>query len=534
MFASKTRGGPLAQAPFVAAVVATWALLILLVGKPIPIIIWDEGRIIASAMEMRHAGIGLVATYDHHPDLWNTKPPLLIWLMTISMAVFGPTEFALRLPSLLGALGTILLVMLFLRRITRSVAIAVFGGVSLAASIGFFGEHGARTGDYDALLCFFTTGYLMLLFFALHRQAPPRPWLWLAGLMAAGALMTKGVAGGVPVAGMLLYVVVTHRWHRLFATPRYLVAALLAVAPVLLFLALRENAAPGYLDAMIYNDVSGRFSEALDAHSGPLWYYLEATFLLGLFSLGPAALLAPLALPIARGRTRLALVFALCIALGQLVIVSMSSTKLTHYYLSAYPFVAIAAALAVHASLLRLGALAAAKAWSAGTVRIARLAPALLLALGIAQAVEACGTVLAPREDYPRTHYGALLAALADEHAPILLVDRGWPIPDDPHYAPELRFYAATAREKGRRVDQTGDLARIASAPPGTIVATCAPATASILRGHADDILLERDGCIALRPAAGTGAPAAMSSAYSSGSRSISAPTALSFSSSRS
>ena len=499
MFARTMKSVIRAHAPFVAAVIATFALLLVLVGKPIPIVVWDEGRIIVSAMEMRHSGIGLAATYDYHQDVWNTKPPLLIWLMTGSMAVLGPTEFALRLPSLISSLGTVLLVMLFLRRITRSVAIAAIGGVSLAASIGFFGEHGARTGDYDALLCFFTTSYLMLLFFALHRQKPPRHWLWLAGLLGAGAMMTKAVAGGVPLIGLLLYVLVTRRWRRPFVTPHYLVAALVGLAPVLLFLVLREAVAPGYLNAMIHNDVSSRFSQGGDNHSGPLWFYLDDIFVRGLFSLGPSALLAPLALPIARGRAKLALIFALCIALGQLIVVAISTTKLTHYYLSAYPFVAIADALALQAVLVRLRSFVAARSLSPSLFWIARHTPALLLAIGIAHALEVRASVLAPREHYPRARYGALLDALEGEKAPILLIESGWQISDDPHYAPELRFYTMVAREKGRRVEQTGDASRIASAPSGTIVATCDPSFTPLLQGDEADILLERDGCVARR-----------------------------------
>lgn len=499
MVGSQMRAGRLRHVQFPAAVIATFALLLLLVGKPIPIIIWDEGRIVINAMEMRHSGIGLVATYNFHQDLWNTKPPLLIWLMTGSMAWLGTTEFALRLPSLISSLGTVLLVMLFLRRITSSVAIATFGGMALAASVGFFGEHGARTADYDALLCFFTTSYLMLLFFALHRSRPPRIWLLLASLMGAGALLTKGMAGGVPGAGLLLYLLVIRRWNRLFETPYYLVAGLLAAAPILLFLVLRETTVPGYLHAMIYNDVSGRFNEALDNHSGAPWYYLETTFISGLFSLGAAALLSPLVLPIARGRVRLALVFALCIALGQLAVVTMSGTKLTHYYLSAYPFVAIAAALAVHALLAWLRAQMAARKLPPRSLWIGRLVPIALLALGVVQAVDAHQTVLAPREYYPRARYGTLLDALSGERAPVLVIENGWKIPDDPHYAPELRFYAMVAREKGRLVDQTGNINRIASTASGVIVASCDPSVTPLLQARAAKIVLERDGCVARR-----------------------------------
>lgn len=499
MIVSLIRADRFRHAKFAVAVIATLTLLLLLVGKPGPIVIWDEGRIVVSAMEMRHSGLGLVTTYNFQPDLWNTKPPLLIWLITGSMSLLGPTELAVRLPSLLSALGTVLLVMLFLRRITSSVVIAAFGGVALAASLGFFGEHGAGTADYDALLCFFTTSYLMLLFFAVHCSRPPRAWLLLAGVMGAGALLTKGIAGGVPGAGMLLYLLVTRRWHRLLKTPRYLGAALLAVAPVLLFLVLREVAVPGYLRAMIYNDVGGRFAEALDKHYGPPWYYLEHTFLGGLFSLGLVTLLAPFALPIARGRVRLALAFALCIAFGQLAVVTMSSTKLIHYYLSAYPFVAIAAALAAHALLLRLRTQMAAGKLQPRAFQIAQLTPILLLGLAIGKVVDARQTVLVEHENYPRARYGALLDALSGERAPVLLIEPGMQIPGDPHYAPEPRFHILAAREKGRRVDQTSEVSRIASAAPGVIVATCHPSVKPLLQAYGPEIVLERDRCIARR-----------------------------------
>ena len=484
---------------FILAVIATFAILLLFTGKTIPVVIWDEGRIIVNAMEMRQTGLSLITTYNFDPDLWNTKPPLLIWLMTGSMALFGPTEFALRLPSLLSSLGTVLLVMLFLRRITRSVAIATFGGLSLAISGGFFGEHGARTGDYDALLCFFTTAYLMLLFFALHRQSPPFRWILLAALFGAAALMTKSVAGGAPVAGVFLYILVTGRWRRPFTTPDYFLAGLLALAPLFLFLALREYAAPGYLSATIYNDVAGRFSEALNNHSGPPWAYLQVTFVNGLFSLGTAVLLAPFALTIARGRTRIALIYALCIAFGLLVIVSISATKLPHYYLPAYPFLAIAAALAVHACLIHLKALAATGALSSRRASIVRIAPVILLVIAMAQSVQMRLNLIDPRLDYPGARYGVLLDALAAERAPILLVDKGTDISIDHHYAPELRFHAMVAREKGRSVEEASDASRLASVSPNTIVATCDPSLTSTLQAEFPRLLLQLNGCVARR-----------------------------------
>src|SRR5690554_4300968 len=112
---------------------------------------------------------------------------------------------------------------------------------------------------------------------------------------------------------------------------------------------------------------------------------------------------------------------------------------------------------------------------------IVRLAPASLLLVAMGQAAQMRINVLDPRADYPGARYGALLDALADQRAPILLVDTGWKVPNDAHYAPELRFYAMVARENGRNVEQTGDVSQIASAAAGTIVASCEPPVTSFL-----------------------------------------------------
>jgi hypothetical protein len=65
---------------------------------------------------MRHPG--LVVTFRHEPDLWNTKPPLLQSGSTrCRCRLFGPNEWALRLPSGLAAVGTTLAVYLFTRRL---------------------------------------------------------------------------------------------------------------------------------------------------------------------------------------------------------------------------------------------------------------------------------------------------------------------------------------------------------------------------------------------------------------------------------
>jgi 4-amino-4-deoxy-L-arabinose transferase-like glycosyltransferase len=78
--------------------------------------VWDEIRLANNTIEMVDTGNLLVTRYDGKPEVWNTKPPLQIWLEALSVKVLGIQSLAFRLPSALAALATVLLLFRFARR----------------------------------------------------------------------------------------------------------------------------------------------------------------------------------------------------------------------------------------------------------------------------------------------------------------------------------------------------------------------------------------------------------------------------------
>lgn len=417
----------------------------------VPLVLWDESRVAVNALEMHLREWSLVATYDFVPDLWNTKPPLAVWLIVASFKAFGVSEFTLRLPSMIGAVATLALVFAFTRRITRSDSMAALAAALTALSISFFGPNGVKTAEYDALLCAFTTGYLIVLFAAVHRPRPDHRLLILFALLVAAATMTKGIAGLVPGAGAFVYLLLTRRIGRVLRDPRYVLAGLVALVPVAAFLVAREAAASGYLAAAFYNDVAGRFGDALDGHSGSPLYYAQLLFGSSLFVVGPPAVLVPAAVLIARGRQRAALIFALCCIVAPLTILSFAATKLAHYAIPVVPWLAIATAIAVDVVRRRL----------AGRRYAGRL-PARSVFLFIVGLALVPGVVLSARfryddlpryQFYPRAGYGVLLADLrARGVREVTLVEPGIEAGGFTHYAPQLHYYAVLARARGMRV----------------------------------------------------------------------------------
>lgn len=475
--------------PILIALLSLCAVFMFVDARIPPIIIWDESRLAVNALEMHLHGLSLVTTYGLAPDLWNTKPPLMIWLMALSADLFGPSELALRFPAMLAGVATLAIVFVFVRRITLQVWPAAVAVLLLVTSVGFYGEHGARTGDYDALLCLFTTGYTCVLFAAVHRRRPRWRLLLAAASLIAGATMTKSIAGLLPGVGVFIYLLVSRRIGRVLVNGRYMAVLLLALVPIGLFLAAREAAGAGYVQAMWHNDIAGRSGVPIEGHSGWPWYYFGLIFVDGLFSVGVLALLAPLALATAGGRSRPALIFALCCIVGEVIPISASATKLPQYALPALPWIAVACAIALHATLPLIATHHRAR-WLVG---------GLLLAAGVpifSAVAQVRYGLLARREFYPQAGYGALLSALHARRVPrVILIDPGINVAGIDHYTPQLDFYATLWRSRGLMISKRISLPESGYASDATALASCDPGVARAL--------LARGG----KPVGGAGAP---------------------------
>lgn len=461
------------------------ALFLFVDRTTMPIQLWDESRNIVNALEMHRAGLGLVTTYGGAPDLWNTKPPLLIWLMAASVSMFGATEWALRLPSMVAALGTIMLLFWFVRRVTGSVTTASMAAALLVISPAYFGEHSARTADYDALLLLFVTAYLCLLFLAIHRPRPSVALIALVGAAICCAFLTKSVAALVPGSGVVLYALVTGRWRRLVASPRYILLAIGVAALLAGFMLVREGQSPGYLHAAWFNDVRGRFGSSLVVAKSR-WFYL-GLLRAGYFSATPLLLLAPVALPFARGRTRLLLLFSLCIVAAILIVFSSAASKLDHYILTGFPFMATAAAITLRLVVARARAVLRADAAYARLIAAALLMVAVVpVAMGVAGAVARRYYVPIVGEGAQSGQYGALFTSITARTArPVLVVDPGFALDGMPHYAPVLLAYRELWAARGIAI---GHAVAVAERRHGIILASCDAAIVRRLTVRAGDI----------------------------------------------
>jgi 4-amino-4-deoxy-L-arabinose transferase-like glycosyltransferase len=123
------------------------------------------------------------------------------------MAIFGTEEWAIRLPSALFALATILLLLWYCRRFLKRPAIGNLAMLVLITSPGFLHTHIARTADTDAMLIFFIAFYSFCFvgFIQTKDRRNAHRFLLAAMVGVLFTFFTKGIAGFIPIPGLLLF-----------------------------------------------------------------------------------------------------------------------------------------------------------------------------------------------------------------------------------------------------------------------------------------------------------------------------------------
>lgn len=258
--------------------------LFLDLGEP-SIRLWDESINAISAFEMTQNKNIFVRYFDGEPDMWSIRPPLTIWAQAISMKIFGYNELAIRIPSALCALMTVLLIFHFLYTEFNMPIAGLFGSFVLITSRGFIGGHVSRTGDHDVYLILFLVASIFFLYKYVEHRRKRNVYLSLFILSCIAAALTKGIASFAFMPGILIYIVYRRKIKDILTAPGTYIAVAAFFVVIIGYYLLRNYYNPGYLEIVWKNEIRGMHLGSFEgeSHQGDFFFFLKG-FLIGHFT----------------------------------------------------------------------------------------------------------------------------------------------------------------------------------------------------------------------------------------------------------
>lgn len=319
----------------------------------------DEPRFALIARDMVATGQWLFPQVGG--DWYQDKPPLFFWVMAAAYAATGVLRVAFLLPSLLAAIGCLLLVHDLGRRLW-SREVGLLAALLLLFSVQFTLQ--ARVAQIDMTLCLLSTAGLYGI--TRHLLQGPDWRCYAFGGVAAGlGVITKGT-GFLPLLAVLPYLFLRARgfhvapgatagWRWSIALLAGLAAIALWFVPMVLMATLSGDAGlAAYRDELLFKQTVTRYAAAWHHHEP--WHYFLTQVIPVLWL--PGVVLLPWLVPrwVACWRARDARPWLL---LGWVLLVllffSASPGKRGVYILPALPAFALAAASALWPVLERRG-----------------------------------------------------------------------------------------------------------------------------------------------------------------------------------
>lgn len=208
--------------------------------------------------------------------IWLHKQPLFLWQMALSMKIFGVSEFALRLPSVM--MGSLMLVMIY--RITFNLTQNKTTSLIAALLLCFSNYQiqlisGIEGMDHNDVAFEF---YMMASCWAYTEYVKSNNWYWviLIGIFSGSAILNKWLVGLAIYLGWGINLLISVYRTKSIKELRWIIISLIICCVIFLpwqiyaFYKWPKEA----LFEMQFN--SRHITEVLEGHWGPPSYYFDA------------------------------------------------------------------------------------------------------------------------------------------------------------------------------------------------------------------------------------------------------------------
>lgn len=315
----------------------------------LPVRQWDESRLAGNMYEMLSGKHFIVVNFEGKPDMWNTKPPLFLWIQTIFAKFFGFNEKILRLPSAFFGLLTCIIIGFLSYKISKNYFIGIFSSLILVTFHGFVTIHGTRTGDYDSFL----TLLISLIIFCFYNGIILGKTKYFIAVIYLFLLacFTKGIAGLLVAPSLFFYLIFSNK-STILIDKNIIKNVIISLFLILFYYFFRESINPGYIKNVINNEITGRYFEVNEGHKESFWFYFKFIYDFN-YNYWVFCLFLGIIIGFSNYKNLFKpTLFLVLISLSFLLILSFSKTKLSWYLMPVIPFLSILASFSIFPILI--------------------------------------------------------------------------------------------------------------------------------------------------------------------------------------
>lgn len=323
---------------------ALWAALILLCAvlylpgqHRLPVMDRDEARFAQATKQMLATGDYIDIRFQHESRY--KKPVGIYWLQALSVRLAGTPEaiWAYRVPSLLSAIGTVLLLAWLVMRLGETRWAALAAGAILACTVLLSVEaHLAKT-DAALLVVITAVQAIILCQYQAWQTGKQLRRHWVVGwwgLLGLGVLLKGPIVPLIAVLSLawLKWVEKERGFAKTFWNPWGVGLAVVVILPWLVLI--HKVSGGSFWREAVVNDLLSKAISGQESHGAPPLFYAALSPLL-LWPFGGAVLLA--LLRVRRHRDHFVVRAALAWAVPTWVLFELIPTKLPHYILPTFP-----------------------------------------------------------------------------------------------------------------------------------------------------------------------------------------------------
>ncbi len=317
------------------ALIAGFVFLYVLPLNFRPLISPDETRYAEISREMINSGNWVV---PHLGGIrYFEKPVAGYWMNSISMMIFGESNFGIRFASIFSTAMSALMLFFFIRK-RKGVYAAFFTSTIFLTSILVYAI--GTFAVLDAHTSMFVTGALLSFYIAYENQEIKKKVLWLSifGIFCGCTFLTKGFLGFVlPGLTILPFLIWNKKWKEMLWMPWIPMFFIILISlPWAVMIHIQEPDFWHYF--IVVEHLERFFASNHSQHPQPFWYYIPYI----IFGSAPASFLLPSI--ISNAKLKLPkddlLKYCICWVAFPFLFFSASSGKIATYILPLYPAIA--------------------------------------------------------------------------------------------------------------------------------------------------------------------------------------------------